>query len=95
MPAGVETGCVHGPAWYVTRLAYHLQQTATVPNSTLADGLAAAIDAVRGDHQGRCDLEHSNTPAATAALVRAAGGQLEHLVLCEAHILIDLGDRAP
>jgi hypothetical protein len=91
-PAGVESGCVHGPAWYVRRLAGHLQHTAAGPRS-LVDGLSAAIKAVRGEHGGRCDLDHPSTPAATVALVRAAGGQLDYLVLCDSHIVLDLGDR--
>ncbi|MGH3680136.1 MAG: hypothetical protein ACRDT2_07775, partial [Natronosporangium sp.] len=55
VPAGVESGCDHGPAWYARRLAFRLQQAATPATTSLTDGLAAAVQAVRGEHEGRCD----------------------------------------
>lgn len=73
------------------RLASHLQLTATAPATTLADGLAAAIQAVRGDHDSRCDLDHPNTPAASTSLIRAAGDRLDYLVLSDAYLALDLG----
>jgi hypothetical protein len=91
--AGVATGCEHGPAWYVRRLAFRLQQFAAPATTTLAAGLAAAIQAVRGEHEGRCDLDHPNTPAATVSLVRATGDQLDYLVLCESHIVLDVAGQ--
>lgn len=91
VPAGVDTGCLHGPAWYVRRLSYYLQALTTSADS-LTQGLAAAIGAVRAEHEDRCDLGHPNTPAATVALVRVADERLEYLVLCEAHVVLDLGD---
>lgn len=90
-PPGVETGCVHGPAWYARRLAHHLQDNAE--SGPLVDVLAAAIRAVSGEHAGDCDLNHPNTPAATVALIRASEGWLEHLVLCEAYLVLDHGEK--
>lgn len=92
VPAGVDTGCVHGPAWYVRRLSHYLQELAGSADS-LAHVLATAIGAVRDEHGDWCDLSHPNTPAATVALVRVADERLEYLVLCEAHVVLDLGDR--
>lgn len=92
VPAGVESGCVHGPAWYARRLAGHLARTVAGAGS-LVDGLAAAIKAVRGDHGGVCDLGHPNTPAASVALGRVVGDRFEYLVLCDATLVLDFGNR--
>lgn len=92
-PPGVGTGCMHGAAWFVGRLADQIQRTATDPGTTLVDGLAEAITAVRAEHGGRCDLEHPNTPAATVALVREVGDRLDYLVLCDSPIVFDIGDQ--
>jgi len=52
-PEGFETGCGHGPGWYVRRLSARLAQAgAEHPTSSLADVLAAAITMVRDDHGG-------------------------------------------
>lgn len=93
IPPGVESGCVHGPAWYVHRLAEHLARTAVDPAVPLTDGLAAAIEATRVDHGGGCDLGHPNTPAATVALLRVDGNRAEYLVLCDALAVLEVGDR--
>ena len=92
VPAGVDSGCVHGPAWYVRQLAGHLERTATGSRS-LVDGLAAAIESVRVDHGGVCDPDHPNTPAASLALARVIGDRLEYLLLCDAYLVLDVGDR--
>jgi hypothetical protein len=92
-PPGVDPGCVHGPAWYVRRLSSHLQRTAASPGTSLVEALAEAIHAVRGDHEGRCDLDHPNTPAATLAVARATEAHVEYLVLSDAHLLLDTGDQ--
>lgn len=93
VPPGVESGCGHGPAWYVRRLADHLARTAVDPAVPLTDGLAAAIAATREDHGGRCDLTHPNTPAATVALLRTSGDRAEYLVLSDALAVLEVGDR--
>lgn len=92
-PPGMESGCVHGPAWYVRRLADHLARTAADPAAPLTDGLAAAIEATREDHGGGCDLGHPNTPAATVALLRVDGDRAEYLVLSDALAVLEVGDR--
>ncbi|HWH01843.1 MAG TPA: hypothetical protein VNV66_21590 [Pilimelia sp.] len=70
-PTGLDTGCGHGPAWYVRRLAARLAEAVrSAPDDPLAELLAAAIRAVRGDHGDSCDLEHPGTPAATVGLLR-------------------------
>src|SRR5262245_54275899 len=63
---GIDSGCSHGPAWYVRRLATQLCAAyTTTPSTELPQLLATAIDAVRGDHGNRCDLTNPATPAAT------------------------------
>jgi hypothetical protein len=89
-PAGIETGCVHGPAWYVRQLATHLSrvyvQSAGQP---LTDLLAEAIERVRGDHDGLCDLSHPGTPASTVTLLRENALDADYLVLGDSPIVAE------
>src|SRR2546423_943457 len=92
-PDGVDSGCLHGPAWYVRRLAASLCVAYTAaPAAALPQLLADAIDAVRGDHSDRCDLAHPGTPASTVCALKADGGQAEYLVLCDSPLILDAGD---
>jgi hypothetical protein len=94
VPDGFDTGCVHGPAWYVRHLAARLAvAVAARPTATLAGHLAAAILAVRSDHADRCDLDHPGTPSSTVCLMRRAGDHVDYLVLCDSPLVVDLGDR--
>jgi hypothetical protein len=90
---GMDSGCRHGPAWYVRRLAAHLAQAhATAPTAVLAQLLAAAIDAVRSDHGDSCDLKRPRTPASTVCLLRADGENLEYLALGDSPLVLDCGE---
>jgi hypothetical protein len=94
VPEGFDTGCVHGPAWYVRHLAARLAlAVASRPTATLTGSLAAAILTVRADHGGRCDLDHRGTPSATVCLLRQAGEHLDYLVLCDSPLVVDRGGR--
>jgi hypothetical protein len=94
VPDGFDTGCVHGPAWYVRHLAARLAlAVAARPTATLAGHLAAAILAVRSDHADQCDLDHPGTPSSTVCLLRRTGDHADYLVLCDSSLVIDLGDR--
>jgi len=84
---GVETGCVHGPAWYVRRLSDHL--TRVDDGRPLVDLLAGAIQATHDDHCGRCDLGHPGSPASTVCLLKDRGPQVEYLVLCDSPLVLD------
>ena len=56
VPPGLSSGCRHGPAWYVTRLAVRLAEVAATPGEPLTDCLAEAIQLVvhlRMDASGR------------------------------------------
>ncbi|MEN3613839.1 hypothetical protein AAH979_30345 [Plantactinospora sp. ZYX-F-223] len=94
VPDGFDTGCVHGPAWYVRRLAARLGLAAADrPAAALTGNLAAAILAVRADHGGACDLDHPGTPSATVCLLRNGGDSVDYLVLCDSPLVLDLGER--
>lgn len=91
VPPGVDTGCVHGPAWYTRRLADHLARAAASPAVPLADALAEAISAVRGEHVHTCDPDNPQTPASTVCLIRDGGDHVDYLLLCDSYLIVDLG----
>lgn len=105
VPAGMETGCIHGPGWFVRQLGAQLVAAHTDdPEAGLSDVLAAAIDGVRARHGTTCDLDHPGTPQSTACLLRIHGDTAEYLVLCDSpfvyegdgqvHVVADLRLRA-
>jgi hypothetical protein len=87
-PAGLETGCVHGIAWYARTLGTVLLSLITADSGTLADCLHAAIGEVRSRHEDTCDLSHLGTPAATVVATRIRGDELEHLVLSDSVLVL-------
>ncbi|MGK5672416.1 hypothetical protein ACSNOB_06180 [Micromonospora sp. URMC 106] len=94
VPEGFDTGCVHGPSWYVRHLAARLGLAeAARPTATLMSNLAAAILAVRSDHGDECDLDHPGTPSSTVCLLRDGGDHLDYLVLCDSPLVLDAGGR--
>jgi hypothetical protein len=91
-PDGMDTGCVHGTAWYVRRLVAHLYAGHAANSETaLPQLLTDAIDAVRGDHGGRCDLANPATPASTVCALKVDGDQAEYLVLGDSPMVIEVG----
>jgi hypothetical protein len=86
-----ETGCIHGVAWYVERLA-----SAIVDGAALGptQALATAISRTADIHRDTCDLDHVATPSAAAAIVEIIDGQLRYLVLGDVTVVIDTGDEA-
>ncbi|MEV4533413.1 hypothetical protein AB0J82_06230 [Asanoa sp. NPDC049518] len=92
---GVDNGCIHGPAWYVRQLARHLVRVNVVaPRASLAQMLSEAIESLRHDHRGQCDLDHPSTPAATVTLLRRHQDRADYLVLCDSPLVIDRGSGA-
>ncbi|GAB3801180.1 hypothetical protein [Micromonospora zhanjiangensis] len=92
-PVGIDTGCIHGPAWYVQRLTARLAQVAEAqPAASLSVMLAEAIERVRRDHDGSCDLGNPATPAATVCLLRADDRHAEYLILADCTLVIDGAD---
>jgi hypothetical protein len=93
VPVGLDSGCVHGPGWYVQHLSTRLAAAyVRAPEAPLQQHLAEAIDRVRHDHGGRCDLSHRGTPAGTVCLVKETRDRLEYLVLCDSPLVVDRGD---
>ncbi|MEV0806978.1 hypothetical protein [Micromonospora sp. NPDC050200] len=94
VPDGFDTGCVHGPAWFVRHLAARIGlAVAARPAATLVSSLAAALLAVRADHGDACDLDHPGTPSATVCLLREGADEVDHLVLCDSPLVLDVGGR--
>ena len=89
-PEGLDTGCRHGTAWYAGRLAANLSAWhLSVPDIALSDLLARAIESVRDDHGGTCDLEHPGTPQAAVAALRIGPERCDYLVLGDCTIVLD------
>ncbi|MGC5019941.1 hypothetical protein [Micromonospora sp. DT47] len=94
VPEGFDTGCVHGPAWFVRHLAARIGlAVAARPAATLVSSLAAALLGVRADHGDSCDLDHPGTPSATVCLLREGADEVDYLVLCDSPLVLDLGGR--
>jgi hypothetical protein len=92
LPVGLDSGCMHGPAWYVRQLAARLTAAyVRAREAPLTQHLAEAIEQVRRDHDGRCDLDHPGTPASTVCLLKEVGDRLEYLVLCDSPLVVDRG----
>jgi hypothetical protein len=91
LAGGVERGCVHGVPWYVGTLGPALARNAADPAVPLADALAAAIELTRDAHAGSCDLANPDTPACTVTVLRERDGALDHLVLSDSCVVLDLG----
>ncbi|MFC4564549.1 protein phosphatase 2C domain-containing protein [Nocardiopsis mangrovi] len=94
-PPGVDSGCRHGVRWLVDRLTQGLTAELTADDAhrvPLQDVLAAAIQRTRAAHGPGCDLGDPDGPSATAAVVRATGDGLDHLVLGDCTVLLPHAD---
>lgn len=91
-PAGVDSGCRHDVRWLVEHLAAHLAVPLTLGTSApLTDVLADAIAATRGDHEATCDLDNPDSPSSTVAILRRRGNAVDHLVLADSAVVLDVG----
>jgi len=95
LPAGRDTGCVHGIAWYARTLGGLLAARACDTGLPLREVLARGIEQVSRLHAGTCDLGHPDTPSATVVITRRHGGSLEYLVLCDSVLLLQYRDGDP
>ncbi|WP_326798455.1 protein phosphatase 2C domain-containing protein [Streptomyces sp. NBC_01808] len=93
-PRDGDTGCVHGVPWFAARLGGAFLELAGTRETPLADCLAAAIRRTAAAHGPACDLTHRRTPQATVAAARWDSGTVEHLVLCDAALLLEGPDGA-
>lgn len=87
-PAGSDSGCIHGVAWYSHNLGSALLHRAAVTPATLSEALAASISDVADLHRDTCDLDHPGTPSATVTAVRLNGSQFEYLALADSPLVI-------
>lgn len=89
-PADLDTGCVHGTAWYVERLATRLVDAHTrYPRDDIREVVASAIEAVRRDHGGLCDLDHPGSPQSTLVVLRQVDEHADYLVLGDSTLVLD------
>jgi hypothetical protein len=95
-PADVDTGCIHGVAWYARTLGTALLAgIAAVPHVPLQQALGAAAGDVRALHEHTCDLTKRKTPGATVTAVRAEPGGISYLALSDSSIAADYRDGRP
>jgi hypothetical protein len=93
-PAGMDTGCVHGTAWYVNQLAAQIAACeASAPESGLKAVLADALASVAQSHADTCALDADGTPSASVGILRAAGATVDYLVLSDVTIVLGLPSR--
>jgi hypothetical protein len=92
-PAGLDTGCIHGTAWYAQQLAASIVSTSENSDVDLRAALHDAIALVANSHKDSCDLTAEGTPSATVAIVRENGTRVEYLVLSDATVAIAVDDQ--
>ena len=94
IPAELRRGCTHTVAWYARRLADAFCARLVDRGTPMRDALAGAIAEVTALHAGSCTFE-GGSPSATVAAWRVDGAEIEHLVLCDASIVMrDVSGRA-
>ncbi|WP_067185488.1 protein phosphatase 2C domain-containing protein [Microtetraspora niveoalba] len=95
-PAGSESGCSHGVAWYARTLGSTLIAALTQSAGTLTEILAEGIKATTSLHDFTCDVTHPGSPSATVAMLRRTGDHLGYLVLADSVLVLDLiGEDKP
>jgi hypothetical protein len=93
VPAGIETGCIHGTPWYVESLGRAILRLCDRDSEQdLRAILSAAISTVNADHEQTCDIDAPGTPAATVAMFRARSAGYDYLVLSDAFLVAETLD---
>jgi hypothetical protein len=87
LPKSMRQGCGHSVAWYARMLAEAFRVRLEDSAAAMPDALAGAIAEVTAAHRGTCDLD-AGSPSATVAAWRIVGDEAEHLVLCDASIVL-------
>lgn len=94
LPKSLRRGCGHAVAWYARMLAEALRVRLETRATTMADALAGAIAEVTDSHADTCDLSQGS-PSATVAAWRIVDDHVEHLVLCDASVVLIGADGTP
>ncbi|WP_067137498.1 protein phosphatase 2C domain-containing protein [Microtetraspora malaysiensis] len=89
-PAGSESGCSHGVAWYARTLGSTLIASLTQSAGTLTEILAEGIKATTSLHDFTCDVNHPGSPSATVVMLRRTGEVLDFLVLADSVLVLDV-----
>jgi hypothetical protein len=87
LPKAMRQGCSHSVAWYARMLAEELRMRLESRTASMTDALAGAIAEVTDAHVHTCDLTQGS-PSATVAAWRILGDEVEHLVLCDASVVL-------
>ncbi len=93
--AGMQEGrCRHSVAWYAQRLAARtLAALIDEPSRTLAEGLAAGIEAVSDLHADTCDLKRGG-PCAAVGILRHRASAIDVLSLSDVAVVVDTSEGA-
>lgn len=94
LPKSSRRGCGHAVAWYARMLAEAFRVRLSDRATSMTDALGAAIAEVTASHADVCDLDRGS-PSATVAAWRITGDTVEHLVLCDASIVLIDADGQP
>ena len=93
---GAEELCRHGTAWYAQRLGTTiLARLSLDPSDLLTDAVGRSIDDVTGLHRDTCRVTDPSSPCATVAVVRVAGGRVDHLLLGDSVVVLHVRDGPP
>lgn len=87
LPAQLRAGCVHSVAWFARSIAQTFCLRLGDRSASMRAALGETIASVRDAHAGTCDLG-AGSPSATVAAWRISGDHVEHLVLCDAAVLL-------
>ncbi|WP_309066750.1 protein phosphatase 2C domain-containing protein [Microbacterium sp.] len=87
LPKAMRSGCRHSVAWYARVLAEAFRERLEDAGTAMSDALADTIAHVTAAHAHTCDLD-AGSPSATVAAWRLTGDEVEHLVLCDASIVL-------
>lgn len=92
-PAGSESGCIHGVAWFARTLGSRLLDLADPARElSLPEALAQAIGAVAEAHADTCDLGHPGAPSSTVVVARDLGPRWDYLVLADSTLMLVRAD---
>ncbi|WP_458088268.1 hypothetical protein [Streptomyces malaysiensis] len=90
-PPEGDDGCMHSVSWFTARLGGSLLElSGSRRDMPLTQCLAQAIGRTAAFHSSTCDLSHPLTPQATVVMARWDGERIEHLVLSDSVLLIEL-----